>query len=231
MESGKKLTAREAWRETWNIPHKRRQIVLGTLIMLAVVIFMPRFFNTIEKRQGIELNDWVLALIPPRNVSAAIFAIIWAMILLAIVRAVKDPGIYIQYCWTYVLVCSARLICISLLPLEPPVGLIKLSDPLTAVFYGNSVITKDLFFSGHTATLALIFFCLKRKNDRIIAFTATVVVAFLLMVQHIHYTIDIVAAPVFVYVFYTVTRFALFKNNKVHHDQAKEAFRVVEEAV
>ena len=211
------------------MPHKRRQIILGTILMLIVVVLMPRFFNTIEKRHGILLNDWLLALIAPRNVSVAIFAIIWAMILLIIVRAIKDPSIYIQYCWTYFFVCAARLICISLVPLDPPAGLIKLTDPLTGIFYGNSVITKDLFFSGHTATLTLIFLCLKRKNDRIISFVATVTVAFLLMVQHIHYTIDILAAPVFVYVFYTATRYILFRNNKIHHDQERESFHSIEE--
>lgn len=229
MNNGIKTTPREVWKATWSIPHKRRQIVLGTFLMLLVVVFMPHFFNTIEKRQGILLNDWLLALITPRNVSVAIFAIIWTMILLIIVRAIKDPSIYIQYCWTYFLVCVARLICISLVPLNPPAGLIKLTDPLTGIFYGNSVITKDLFFSGHTATLTLIFLCLKRRNDKIVGFVATIAVALLLMVQHIHYTIDILAAPVFVYVFYTGTRYVLFKNNKIHHDQAKQSFHSIEE--
>ena len=212
---------KEIWKETWNTPHKKQQIVIGTMLMLIVVFIMPHFFNNIEQRKGIVLNDWLLAIIAPRNVSVAIFAIIWAMILLIIVRAMKDPSIYIVYCWAYVFVCSARLLCITLVPLDPPVGLIRLADPLTGVFYGNSVITKDLFFSGHTATLTLIFLCLKKRSDKIIAFAATVAIAFLVLVQHIHYTIDVLAAPVFAYGFYRGTRYFLVKNNKVNSDQAK----------
>jgi membrane-associated phospholipid phosphatase len=91
-----------------------------------------------------------------------------------------------------------------------------LTDPLTGVFYGNSVITKDLFFSGHTATLTLIFLCLKKRNDRIIACVATVVVGFLVLVQHVHYTIDVLAAPIFAYAFYRLCKYFLTKNNKAH---------------
>jgi len=220
-------SAREIWKETWNTPHKKKQIIFGTLLMLAVVIIMPHFFNAIQKRNGKLLDDWLLAIIPARNVSVAIFAIIWAMILLAIFRAIKDPSMYITYCWTYVFVCAARLTCISLVPLEPPIGLIQLTDPVTAIFYGHSVVTKDLFFSGHTATLTLICLCLNRRNDRIVATVATVAVAFLLLVQHIHYTIDILAAPVFVYLFYRSTRYVLFRNNKTNHELVK-SFRAIE---
>ncbi|HZY36815.1 MAG TPA: phosphatase PAP2-related protein [Mucilaginibacter sp.] len=220
-------SAREIWRDTWNTPHKKKQIVIGTVLMLAVVIVMPHIFNSIQKKKGMMLDDWLLAIIPARNVSVAIFAIIWAMIILAIFRVMKDPSMYITYCWTYVFVCAARLTCISFVPLDPPTGLIRLTDPVTSVFYGNSVITKDLFFSGHTATLTLICLCLKRRNDKIVAVVATIVVAFLLLVQHIHYTIDILAAPVFVYVFYRGTRYVLFRNNKTNHELAK-AFRAIE---
>jgi hypothetical protein len=220
-------SAREIWKATWKTRHKKQQIVIGTLLMLAVVIVMPHFFNAIQKRNGKLLDDWLLAIIPPRNVSIAIFAIIWAMIVLAIARAMKDPSMYITYCWTYVFVTIARLTCISFVPLDPPTGLIQLTDPITGIFYGNSVITKDLFFSGHTATLTLICLCLKKRNDQIVATVATVAVAFLLLVQHIHYTIDILAAPVFVNVFYRATRYFLFRNNKVNHDQRK-SFRAME---
>jgi hypothetical protein len=212
---------REIWKETWNTPHKKQQIVVGTVIMLIVVFIMPHFFNGIEQRKGIVLDDWLLAIISPRNVSIAIFAIIWAMILLIIIRAMRDPSIYIVYCWAYVFVCIARLLCISLVPLDPPVGLIRLTDPLTGIFYGNSNITKDLFFSGHTATLTLIFLCLKKRSDKIIAFTATITVAFLVLVQHVHYTIDVLAAPIFAYGFYRGSRYFLIKNNKANSQVEK----------
>jgi len=205
-------SAKEIWKETWAIPLKRKQIIAGTTLMMLVVVLLPRFFNHIEKRKGIVLDDWVLALILPHNVSVLIFAIIWSMILFVAIKAIYDPSIFIVYTWSLFFVSVARLTCIALVPLDPPRGLIPLTDPLTAVFYGNTVVTKDLFFSGHTATLALIFFCLKTRNDRIIGFVATVVVGLLLLVQHIHYTIDVVTAPIIVYVLYLFTRYLLFRS-------------------
>lgn len=197
------------WKKTWATSKSRSQIILGTVLMLAIVYMLPLFFNHIEKRDGVVLNDWVLAHVPAYNVSVLIFAIIWSMILLILVRAIYKPVIYINYCWSLMFVCLARLACISMVPLNPPAGLIPLTDPLTGVFYGESLITKDLFFSGHTATLTLIVLCLERKNDKIIATIATVIVAFLLVVQHIHYSIDILAAPVVTYSCYACTRYFL----------------------
>ena len=174
--------------------------------MLAVVFTLPSFFNYIQKRHGVFLNDWFLALIPPHNVSIAIFSIIWGMGLLIIYRAVHNPQIYINYCWTLILVCIVRIITISLIPLDPPAGLITLTDPLTGVFYGESLITKDPFFSGHTATLTLIFLCLEKRSDKYLGLLAIIIVAVLLLVQHIHYTMDIIAAPFFVYACFLFTR-------------------------
>jgi membrane-associated phospholipid phosphatase len=107
---------------------------------------------------------------------------------------------------------------IYLVALDPPNGLIHLVDPLTGIFYGNVVITRDLFFSGHTSTLVLIFLCLEKRTDKILGFIAIVVVMILLLVQHIHYTIDVVAAPVIVYIIFLLTRHFL-KLNKLKNSE------------
>jgi putative flippase GtrA len=192
-------------------PYKRSRMILGTVLGLIVVYILPHFFSYIEKRNGTLLNDWLLDRIPPHNVSVLIFAIIWGMVILILIRAIYNPSIYITYCWGFVLVCIARFITIILVPLDPPTGLIPLTDPLTGVFYGNALIIKDLFFSGHTATLTLVFLCLRKRNDKIIAFCAVVAVAVLLLVQHIHYTIDILAAPFITYACYRLARYLLYR--------------------
>ena len=202
---------KDNWKEVWGSSYKRNRMILGTLLGLVVVYILPFFFSYIEKRKGALLNDWVLAQIPPHNVSVLIFAIIWGMVIFILVRAIYNPSIYITYCWSFVLVCLARFISISLVPLDPPTGLIQLTDPLTGVFYGHALIIKDLFFSGHTATLFLVFLCLEKRNDKIIALIAVIIVAVLLLVQHIHYTIDILVAPIVAYACYRITRYYLYR--------------------
>ena len=184
--------------------------------MLSVVFTMPLFFGHIEKRQGTLINDPVLAAVPPHNVSVLIFSVIWGMVLLTFSRALYKPSIYIIYCWALIPITITRFITISIVPLEPPIGLIPLTDPLTGVFYGQALITKDLFFSGHIATLTLMFLCLEKRNDKIIGFLAALVVACLLVVQHIHYSIDILASPGITYICYRLTRKFLDKEIKLN---------------
>ena len=122
--------------------------------------------------------------------------------------------------WAYNVVTLLRMSFIGLISLNPPLGLIPLADPITNLFYGKDYITHDLFFSGHTTTVFLIFLCLKRKNDRIFALFASVSVGFLLLVQHVHYTADVVAAPVFTYAVYRLIKvftgpdYQLFKESR-----------------
>jgi hypothetical protein len=67
-------------------------------------------------------------------------------------------------------------------------------------------VTKDLFFSGHTSIMTLNFLCLEKRSDKIIGIVSAIAVAILLMVQHIHYTIDIVAAPIVTYICFSFTK-------------------------
>jgi hypothetical protein len=199
-------SVKEIWRNTWSLAYKRNQIIWGTAINLVIVFTLPIFFKHIEKRNGPVLNDWLLAQISPHNVSVAIFAVIWGMVLLTMYRALYNPYIYILYACSLIPILILRFTSISLVALDPPKGLIPLTDPLTGVFYGQALITKDLFFSGHTATLTLLFLCLEKRSDKIISACAILTVACLLIVQHIHYTVDILAAPIITYACNWVTR-------------------------
>jgi hypothetical protein len=204
------LSIKDRWKLACNTGPKRLRLISGSIIIFSIIIYLPYFFKGIEQRQGVVLHDWLLAQVPPHNVSVAIFIIIWGMGLLILYRAIYKPSIYLVYSWSLIFVCIARMISISIVALNPPIGLIPLSDPLTGVFYGQAVITKDLFFSGHITTVMLIFLCLEKKTDKIIAFFSIIAIAILLIIQHIHYTIDILAAPVITYTVYRFTLYLLF---------------------
>jgi hypothetical protein len=193
------IALRKNWKMTWSSQLQRAQLIIGSLLMIIISLMLPSFFNLIQKRDGTLLNDWVLAAIPPHDVSWEIFTVIWGIGFYALWRAIEKPTIYITYLWTFIFITILRVLAISLFPLEPPKGLIVLTDPLTAVFYGRSTITKDLFFSGHTSILFLAFLCLERRWDKILALAGTVIVVCLLLVQHVHYTVDVVAAPIIIY--------------------------------
>lgn len=202
---------KDNWAVIWNSRYKRYQMIIGTVIIFAILFSLQFFFAYIQKRKGAVLNDWLLAHISPHNVSVLIFALIWGMALLILIRAINNPSIYLTYCWTFIFVYIVRFVTLSVVALDPPPGMIPLVDPLSSVFYGNAAITKNLFFSGHTTTMLLIFLCLEKRTDKIIALIAAFAVACALLVQHIHYTIDILATPVVVYPCYRLTHYLLDK--------------------
>jgi hypothetical protein len=204
------LRIKNNWKQAFDTSPKAVRLLSGSAILFTILSLLPHFFARIEKRQGTVLNDWLLAAVPPHNVSALIFVVIWGMGLLILCRAIYKPDIYVKYIWALIFVSIVRMITISIFALDPPTGLIPLVDPLTGVFYGGATITKDLFFSGHIATVTLIYLCLEKRNDKIIAFISILVIACLLVIQHIHYTIDIVASPVITYVCYRLTKRWLF---------------------
>ena len=95
-----------------------------------------------------------------------------------------------------VLLLALRVAGVGLVPLEPPPGQIPLADPLVALGTGVTL-QKDLFFSGHVATLVLCGLVLPGRAWRVAAFAAAALAGAGLIVQHVHYTIDVLAAPGF----------------------------------
>ncbi|SFC81310.1 phosphatase PAP2-related protein [Spirosoma endophyticum] len=192
------------WNEAWRSSVFRTKFMIGVVGVIAILITFPYFFQTIEQHTGPVLNDWLLSQLPPYDVSLIIFLVIWAAGLLILIRSRRSPTIFLMFIYSYIIITLSRMISINLFPLNPPVGLIPMVDPLTNAFYGKVYITKDLFYSGHTSTIFLIFLCLRRRMDRLVTFIGTLVVASLLLVQHVHYTIDIVGAFVFTYPLYRI---------------------------
>lgn len=164
------------------------------------------FCQYIETRQGLVLNDYVLDRIRPHDVSIPIFIIIWSVAGLTIRRTFSDADLFIRLLWAYSFIFISRVFTISLVPLNPPRGLLELIDPLSNLFYGSGApfITKDLFYSGHTSILVLMALCLKKPIERRLALLGAGTVGGLLLVQHVHYTVDVLAAPFFSYAAYTL---------------------------
>lgn len=184
------------WKNAWRNKSFRTKTIIGSLILLLIMVCMPHFFGMMERRQGVVLHDMVLEQLPAIDVSVLTFIIIWSMNFLLIYRSVQDPSVFILGLYTLILVNLVRLATISITPLNPPLGLIPLRDPLSSLFYGGPTIfiTKDLFFSGHTSSQFMVFLCLKNKADKRVALASSIVVGFLVLIQHVHYTIDVAAA-------------------------------------
>jgi membrane-associated phospholipid phosphatase len=192
------IAIRQEWQAAWNIPGFRPRLIGGIILVASILSIFPFFFQRIQQRQGIVLNDPILALLTPYNVSVPLFILIWSLSTLTAIRAVQNPRILIVFVWSFLLLSVFRTMTILFVPLDPPAGLIGLTDPLSNFFYGHDrFITKDLFFSGHTSSMFLLYFCLTGRRDKLVALLITVCVAMLLLVQHVHYTLDILGGFLF----------------------------------
>jgi hypothetical protein len=192
------------WRKAWTNRSFKIKTIVGSISLTIILVSFPRFFAIIELRKGIYLEDVLLNNIPSIDFSIPIFIIIWSTALLLINRMLKSPGLFLQFLISFLLLCITRIITISLFPLEAPIGLVAIKDPISNIFYGGKevFITKDLFYSGHTATQFLMFLSFSKKGDKIITGISSVLIVVLVLFQHVHYTIDVIAAIPFGYLVY-----------------------------
>jgi len=196
-------TKQLTWRFAWDYPLFRVKLLLGLFVMGLIVFYLQDFFLFVQNRHGgIPVHDLVLAALPAHDVSVYIFLILYPASALFFWRMRKNTELCITALWGYIFLCLVRMLTILLVSLEPPPELVHMTDPFSVIFYGSNMITRDLFFSGHTATLFLVGLCLENKGEKIVVFCATAVLGLLLLIQHVHYTADVLAAPFFSYLFW-----------------------------
>ncbi len=168
-------------------------------VMLAV---LTRFLSSVERRPGVTLPDPILALFPASDVTWVTFTIIYAGLIAGLLVLARQPERLVIAVQSYGIMVLFRITAMYLLPLDPPPGMIALRDPFVQLFGTGQVLTKDLFFSGHTATMFLLFLADRNTISRMGFLAGTLVLPVFLLWQHVHYSVDILAAPAFAYAAY-----------------------------
>jgi len=185
----------------WNVALKstrfRFHFALAVFGIIAFAISLPYFFNQILLlKPGIQLSDPVLLFFQPKDWSIEIFLLLYSVTVLSLVLNIRKPHTILLMFQLYAVVNFMRLASLYLFTLEAPEGTIPLSDPFLAVFaYGKEVYVKDLFFSGHISTLCILYLVEQRKLVKGIMLISAVLVSIFLAWQRVHYTLDMLAAP------------------------------------
>ena len=189
------------WTEAFQKKGFMVQLIVFTISILAVVSFLPYFFHTIiGPKPGLRINDLVLNAFAPRDNSWIIFGLIYLSLVITLQGIYRKPEMVLLGLKCYLLLTLLRMVSMYVLTLEAPEGIIPLHDPLVDVIaYGGNVFNKDLFFSGHVATLALFVWLEERPMFKSILLMNTILVAGLILLQRVHYTMDVLAAPFITY--------------------------------
>jgi hypothetical protein len=211
--------ARRNWLDAWNHKAFRMNFLFGILLLAIAMIATSFFFNYIQDaKDGVVLNDWILQKLPAIDVSIVIVTLMMSAALLFAARGIHNPNILITFLFAMILQLIIRMITISITGFFPPPGLVVLRDPMGSMLYQYRFITRDLFYSGHTALICLFYFCSFKKRDKLYLLFAAISVAFLLLVQHVHYTVDVLCAPLFAFVcFWLAKKIIRFQNAHLLH--------------
>lgn len=118
----------------------------------------------------------------------------------------RSPSRTVLLFWGTLLMCLIRSASLYMVVLEPPATIIPLDDTLLVqVFYGGTSLKRDLFFSGHTANLILTGLMQDNKKIRQAILICAGLVGVMVVLQHVHYVIDVLAAPFFAYAVYRLS--------------------------
>ncbi len=161
--------------------------------------------------EGWKFNDPVFKVLPRANVSIPILALTYGSLVLFVFTHLKKKYLLSRLALSYAVLLLLRTITLTLVPLAIPEDIVWLDDPfLNGIVYQGDI-AGDLFFSGHTALLVIIYFQSNRKWWFLLLMLTLGV---LLMIQRVHYSIDILGALPFGYMAVRIVDWVLKKLTK-----------------
>ncbi|OGU35175.1 MAG: hypothetical protein A2068_01170 [Ignavibacteria bacterium GWB2_35_6b] len=203
------------WKNKFSERGFRNEFLIVISILIISLISLSNFLLFNELREGEVVADPVLNLFSPVNVTWLTFLIIYAGLIIAVIYLIKFPEQLSLAFLTYSITALMRLIAMYTLPLNPPVNIIPLNDPFVQLFGTGNILLKDLFFSGHTSTLFILYLIIENKKLKTFFLLLTISVAVCVLIQHVHYTVDVLAAPFFTYGSFILAKKLLISIRKI----------------
>ena len=180
-------------------------ILISTIVVLIIVLTsLSNFLTYNDTLYGVAYVDPILKYFKPIDVTWITFLLIYSGLLFGLTILIRYPKYLIIALQSYSLMALFRIIVMYSLPLDPVPDTIPLEDPLVQLFGTGEILMRDLFFSGHTSTMFLLCLTSPKKLFRKIFLVLTILVGLAVLVQHAHYTVDVLAAPFFAYTSYRI---------------------------
>jgi hypothetical protein len=178
-----------------------RHFTTTFLVLMFVVFLFNRFLLWNEFRDGIVFNDPLFNYFDARDYSVVIVLLLYASVGFFLFYNIKKPLLLSRFVWSYIFILLMRMVALFFLPLYCDPDAVKLEDPvLNNLIYPNNYVERDLFFSGHATMMVSFYWCFTNHTIKRVYLVGAVVVSTLLVLQKIHFTIDVLAAPLFSFI-------------------------------
>lgn len=195
----------DVWCMKWTSSYRAKIDVIATPIMLILMMCAyTQYLNWNETRTDVEfisLSDPILPTFVGLDFSMPLFFLAYGSVLLGALHFSDKPDLILEFLQTKALVVLIRMVCLYLTPFDAPKGTILLVDPLAQGFKNSPPLVRDLFFSGHTATIFVVFFTCRTDHWRwkMLFLSMGLVTGMMVILQKTHFVIDVWSAPFFSY--------------------------------
>ena len=211
------------WKKFLSKRKNYAELLFCIVFFLTVSILFKENLVDFEKREGVQLYDVLLVFFKAQDVSIYIFVLLYTVIFYNYIFLLAYPRMLVCFFIFYATGLLIRFTLLWLISLEPPLSYQEFSDPiLSSSTYAGISITKDLFFSGHMVTIFCSYFAMPNKYLKFFFLIASMVLALLLIIQHVHYTIDLLGAYIAVFLIYKVYYEKIYRNTKYSYQYSPE---------
>lgn len=194
------------WETSLRSPRFRNLFLVTIVALVGEIYSLTKFLNYNELRPAVSITDPILELLPSIDLTWFAFILIYVCLTTGLISLSKYPSNLLTGIQAYILMILFRIIAMYSVPLAPPAGMIILQDPIVEIFGGGPIYVKDLFFSGHTSTMFLLYITAKSKLLQVIFLIFTILIGAFVLLQHVHYSVDVIAAPFFAYGAYRLAK-------------------------
>ncbi len=210
-----------AWRTYFNVPGNKSyfafSFVANALLMIASAKVLA--YNASHPGHFIP-PDPLMRWLEPRDFSVPIFVLEYLAVIFLFFYMTDKPAYFVKCLWSVSVLLWLRTFTVLLVRFSPSPEMIVLKDPFTQFFFGDGVmVTNDLFFSGHVGLLTFFFYIVENRYLKTFLLFTIVSVGLMLIWQQVHYTLDVMFAPIFsrlVYELVTKDRLKLWLQQKYH---------------
>jgi len=195
----------QTWKDYLAIPGNKQYFLISLTVSLTLCLMSAKFIAYNSGAIGNILYDPIMAYFKPVDLSIPIFIVEYIAMIAIIFHVTDKPAYFTRCIWAVAVLMIIRSFCIYFIPLNPPHDMIFLKDPLTQFFFGDGVqVANDLFFSGHVSMVAFFYFIAVNRYVKLYLFLSTIAVAVMLVWQHVHYSYDVLFAPLVSYAVYKI---------------------------